>query len=110
MSNAEIRPRFTVGFITGCEDGLLPLRFGADEDAVNLAEERRLFFVGMTRARARLFLSHAKKRLWRGQLRQQTVSPFVAAIEQELLERSQARLFKPAERPEGEQMDLFAGA
>ena len=61
---------FAVVFIAGCEDGFLPLRFGSDEDAVNLAEERRLFFVGMTRARARLFLARAKKRLWRGQLRQ----------------------------------------
>jgi DNA helicase-2/ATP-dependent DNA helicase PcrA len=96
---------FPVVFITGCEDGLLPLRFGSDDDA-NVAEERRLLFVGMTRARERLFLSHAKKRLWSGRLRQQDVSPFVAAIERELLELSKAEL-KPRMKPASEQMDLF---
>jgi len=99
---------FAVVFIVGCEDGLLPLRWGAAEDDANLPEERRLLFVGMTRARERLFLSHAKKRLWRGQLRPQALSPFIAAIQQELLELSQAPIFKPAEKPSGEQLDLFA--
>jgi DNA helicase-2/ATP-dependent DNA helicase PcrA len=97
---------FPVVFITGCEDGLLPLRFGPRDD-VDLNEERRLFFVGMTRARERLVLSHAKKRLWRGQLRQQAVSPFVAAIERELLERSKAPAFKPSAKALDSQMDLF---
>jgi DNA helicase-2/ATP-dependent DNA helicase PcrA len=96
---------FAAVFITGCEDGLLPLRFAAD-DGVNLDEERRLFFVGMTRARERLFITHASKRLWRGQLRQQAVSPFVAAIEKELLERSVAEL-RRREKPAGEQLNLF---
>jgi DNA helicase-2/ATP-dependent DNA helicase PcrA len=98
---------FPVVFLTGCEDGLLPLRFGGAADDATLAEERRLFFVGMTRARERLFLSHAKQRLWRGQLRQQTVSPFITAIEQELLERSRLPALKPRERPAGKQLDLF---
>jgi len=96
---------FAAVFIVGCEDGLLPLRFGLDDDT-NVAEERRLLFVGMTRARERLFLSHAKKRLWRGQLRQQNVSPFVAAIERELLELSRAE-FKPRLKSDAEQLDLF---
>ena len=95
---------FAVVFIVGCEDGLLPLRFSSDD--ANVAEERRLLFVGMTRARERLFLSHAKKRLWRGQFRQQNVSPFVAAIERELLESSKAD-FKRRLKPDAEQLDLF---
>lgn len=98
---------FPVVFITGCEDGLLPLRFGASDD-VNLDEERRLFFVGMTRTRERLFLTHAKQRLWHGEFRPQIVSPFVAAIEQELLERTKS-LLKPREKPTGEQLHLFGG-
>jgi superfamily I DNA/RNA helicase len=49
---------FDVVFVAGCEDGLLPLRLpGAD-----LAEERRLLFVGMTRARSRLLLTYAARR------------------------------------------------
>jgi len=98
---------FPVVFLTGCEDGLLPLRFGGKEDAATLSEERRLFFVGMTRARERLLLTHAKKRLWRGQLRQQPLSPFVTAIEQELLERSQLPALKQLEKPTAAQLDLF---
>jgi DNA helicase-2/ATP-dependent DNA helicase PcrA len=97
---------FGVVFITGCEAGLLPLRFGPASTA-NTDEERRLFFVGMTRARERLFLTHAAKRLWRGQHRQQELSPFVSAIERELLERAQLPPLKPRERPSGVQMDLL---
>ncbi len=49
---------FPVVFIVGCEDGLLPMRLpDTDED-----EERRLFFVGMTRARSSLYLSGSRRR------------------------------------------------
>jgi superfamily I DNA/RNA helicase len=50
---------FDVVFLAGCEAGLLPLRFGA---ATDTDEERRLLFVGMTRARDRLLLSYAATR------------------------------------------------
>ncbi|MCW5556270.1 MAG: UvrD-helicase domain-containing protein [Verrucomicrobiae bacterium] len=96
---------FPIVFLAGCEDGLLPLRFGADDDA-DLAEERRLFFVGMTRARERLFLTHARRRFWRGQMREQRISPLITSIQRELLERSQAPAFKP--KPKDAQLDLFA--
>ncbi|MCG8592577.1 MAG: UvrD-helicase domain-containing protein, partial [Proteobacteria bacterium] len=49
---------FPVVFLTGFEDGLLPLRWPSSAPA-ETAEERRLFFVGMTRAKSHLFLSHA---------------------------------------------------
>ncbi|HEU5417879.1 MAG TPA: UvrD-helicase domain-containing protein [Streptosporangiaceae bacterium] len=49
---------FDVVFVAGCEDGLLPLRL-PDTD---LAEDRRLLFVGMTRARSRLVLTYAAAR------------------------------------------------
>jgi DNA helicase-2/ATP-dependent DNA helicase PcrA len=79
---------FPVVFLVGCEDGLLPMVFpGGDAD---LAEERRLFFVGITRARSRLFLFHSRKRTLRG-LRENTAearpSPFLADLEERLLER-----------------------
>src|SRR5262249_1283284 len=56
---------FPVVFIVGCEDGLLPLRpwHGAE---VDYAEERRLLFVGMTRATTRLVLLTAAERSIRG--------------------------------------------
>ncbi|MBW4719101.1 UvrD-helicase domain-containing protein [Saccharothrix obliqua] len=53
---------FPVVFIVGCADGLLPLRWPGETDDEGVAEERRLLFVGMTRAQRRLFLSHAGER------------------------------------------------
>ncbi|RKT70827.1 uncharacterized protein (TIGR00375 family) [Saccharothrix variisporea] len=51
---------FPVVFIVGCEDGLLPLRWPGQDDDTD--EERRLLFVGMTRAQRHLFLSHTSAR------------------------------------------------
>ena len=77
---------FRVVFVTGCEDGVLPFKWQDKITDEELAEERRLFYVGMTRARERLFLLHARKRPWHGQLRQQRRSPFLEDIEERLLE------------------------
>jgi superfamily I DNA/RNA helicase len=76
---------FPVVFLVGCEDGLLPLVFPGGE--TDLAEERRLFFVGITRARSRLFLFHSRKRTLRGQTAESRPSPFLADLEERLLER-----------------------
>ena len=77
---------FRVVFVTGCEDGVLPLKWQDEIADEELAEERRLFYVGMTRAKERLFLLHARKRHWRGRLREQQPSPFLDDIEARLLE------------------------
>ena len=72
--------RVPVVFLVGCEDGSLPaLRPPLSQEET--AEERRLFFVGMTRARSHLFLSHARKRAWRGSVREAEPSPFLADLE-----------------------------
>ncbi|MCG8505761.1 MAG: ATP-dependent helicase, partial [Sphingomonadales bacterium] len=96
---------FPVVFIVGAEEGILPLTWGTPDEAA-LAEERRLFYVGMTRAEDRLFLSWAEKRLWRGKVREQSPSPYLAAIEAALTEktRMKARTLKPADR----QLSLFS--
>ena len=52
---------FPCVFITGMEDGLLP-HHRRGEEIQDIEEERRLFYVGMTRARERLFLSRAERR------------------------------------------------
>ena len=80
---------FAFVFIVGLEDGVLPLHWGKAEDVApeELAEERRLFYVGMTRAKDRLVLSRALKRLWRGRVHAQAPSPFLAAIESELVKQ-----------------------
>lgn len=122
---------FPVVFIVGCEDGLLPLRFGmadrarktepakaqqaqhapraeqttnapqapwaqraADTEQATqsqLAEERRLLFVGMTRAERRLILTWARRRFWQGRIRPRQPSPFLADIREHLLARHEHR-------------------
>jgi DNA helicase II / ATP-dependent DNA helicase PcrA len=90
---------FACVFITGLEDGVLPLHWGKLEDiaAEDLAEERRLFYVGMTRAKDRLVLTRALKRPWRGRVREQAPSRFLADIESELLKHQQAALRRKSE-------------
>ena len=75
---------FPVVFLVGCEEGLLPLTFPGSEPDV--AEERRLFFVGITRARARLFLFHSRRRTLRGQTLEARPSPFLDDLEEALLD------------------------
>jgi ATP-dependent DNA helicase UvrD/PcrA len=77
---------FAVVFLAGCERGLLPLWIpGTERD---MAEERRLLFVGMTRARGRLLLSSAATRNRFGADRPGGPSPFLAAIDPALLART----------------------
>ncbi len=79
---------FPVVFLVGCEDGLLPLRWpGGTPSDDEVAEERRLFFVGLTRAQDRLYLSHAARRFRHGSEREQAPSPFLDAIDAGLFER-----------------------
>ncbi|HEX5540881.1 MAG TPA: UvrD-helicase domain-containing protein [Micromonospora sp.] len=79
---------FPVVFLVGCEDGLLPLRFpGTTPTKEEIAEERRLFFVGVTRAQDRLYLSHVRRRLRHGGERDCDPSPFLNSIDAGLFER-----------------------
>ena len=86
---------FSVVFVAGCERGLLPLWLpgGGGPD---LAEERRLLFVGMTRARTHLFLTCAKRRRRYGAAADTGPSPFLAPIDAALLDRSVPRPCRPA--------------
>lgn len=95
---------FEVVFIVGLEDGVLPLYWHAP-DAQTVAEERRLFYVGMTRARNRLVLSRALKRIWRGRIRTLEPSPFLSDIESELLRQQTIRRTPP--KPPSPQMSLL---
>jgi len=97
---------FPVVFVVGCEDGLLPLRWGGAR-AEDEGEERRLFFVGMTRARSHLFLSHAARRTRHGVVRETAPSPYLAAIDELLLERAGAGAGRRPAVPQGDQLGLF---
>ncbi len=94
---------FPVVFVVGLEDGLMPLRFGPERDAAAEAEERRLLYVAMTRAGDRLLLSRARRRNWRGKLRELPPSPFLRDIPSGLLAEQAAA---PA-RPKSQQFKLF---
>jgi DNA helicase-2/ATP-dependent DNA helicase PcrA len=63
-------------FIIGLEDGLLPHERGADDED-ELEEERRLFFVGITRAKSGLFINYARYRTFRGQMLRTIPSQFL---------------------------------
>jgi superfamily I DNA/RNA helicase len=79
---------FPVVFLVGAEDGLLPLRWpGSEPDDDAIAEERRLFFVGLTRAQDRLYVSHAARRSRHGAERDCRPSPFLDVIDPGLFER-----------------------
>ena len=98
---------FPVVFLVGCEDGLLPLRFGPQPTPAETAEERRLFFVGMTRARSHLFLTHARRRSWRGSVREAEPSPFLADLQAALLDHAHAARRRRAEPPAADQLSLL---
>jgi DNA helicase-2/ATP-dependent DNA helicase PcrA len=81
---------FDTVFLTGLEDGLLPLRREGRHDPEELEEERRLAYVGMTRARRRLVLVTARVRRLHGQLMPGRPSPFLLEIPRELVENRAA--------------------
>ncbi len=87
---------FPVVFLVGCEDGLLPFAFSSGAwGAADVAEERRLFFVGITRACSRLFLFHSRKRSSRGETAETRPSPFLADLAEALLDRPDEPVLTP---------------
>jgi DNA helicase II / ATP-dependent DNA helicase PcrA len=72
-------------FIAGMEEGLFPLGRAYDDPAT-LEEERRLFYVGITRAQDKLSLSWARQRRRAGDFNYNTLSSFVDAVPDELLD------------------------
>ncbi|MBQ1069818.1 UvrD-helicase domain-containing protein, partial [Micromonospora sp. D75] len=96
---------FPVVFLVGAEDGLLPLRWpGSEPDDDAVAEERRLFFVGLTRAQDRLYVSHAGRRARHGAERDTRPSPFLDVIDPALFERLDAT---EPRRPKDHQLRLI---
>lgn len=78
---------FPVVFIVGMEEGLFPSsRSFEDNDPEAVEEERRLAYVGITRARERLFLTHARTRKVWGQEQNHPPSRFIAELPKEFLQ------------------------
>lgn len=85
---------FPVVFLIGCEEGLLPHSRTLDTRVTDAApqdieEERRLFYVGVTRAREELFLTRAKARVNRGKAAPRTPSRFLLEIPPNLVEEQE---------------------
>ncbi|MBJ7492988.1 MAG: UvrD-helicase domain-containing protein, partial [Synechococcales cyanobacterium SupBloom_Metag_052] len=77
---------FPVVYLVGLEQGLFP-SYRSLEDPAALEEERRLCYVGITRAKERLFLSHAsERRLWGGMREPAVPSVFLAELPEELVQ------------------------
>src|SRR4030095_129273 len=76
---------FPIVFITGLEDGLFPLAKAFDDPPL-LEEERRLFYVGITRAERKLYISYAEQRRRNGEFLPCRPSSFLAALPKEQLE------------------------
>ncbi len=75
---------YPVVFIAGLEEGIFPLAAAMDE-ANGIEEERRLMYVGLTRAREKLYLCHAASRYRFGQLSYMVRSRFLDEIDPEFL-------------------------
>jgi len=92
---------FPIVFLTGLEDGLFPLQ-NSISDPPKLEEERRLFYVGATRAKDQLFLTYARnRRRWGQDLAWQRPSRFLKEIPDAYLDREEDFvLASPAEGSE----------
>ncbi|HEX8692139.1 MAG TPA: UvrD-helicase domain-containing protein [Longimicrobium sp.] len=76
---------FPVVYITGLEEGLFPLIRAMDERE-QLEEERRLFYVGVTRAERKLYLAYARRRRRGGQWMDSVPSSFLESVPKDLLD------------------------
>lgn len=97
---------FPVVFILGCENTLLPLKL--EGYTADHSEERRLFYVGMTRAKSRLYLTFSKQRRIFGKLHKNNPFPFLADIAEALKHYEKPVRSKDSKKGEDlKQMNLF---
>ena len=100
---------FPVVFIAGCEDDLIPykrLDQGSLKNDCDIDEERRLFYVAMTRAKEHLYFCHAESRNIYGKTTKRRLSPFVSDIEKQLLNH-EIICKKRKKKPSQTQLGLF---
>ncbi len=93
---------FKCVFIVGLEDGIIPLYRAVTPEEIE--EERRLLYVGMTRAKDRLYLTHALKRFLFGKHEKFKISPFLEKIQEDLLIFSK---FEQEQTEQSYQLSLF---
>jgi DNA helicase-2/ATP-dependent DNA helicase PcrA len=98
---------FPIVFIAGASEGLTPYQFSEEE--INEEEERRLFYVAMTRAEEELHIIHANERNFFGDKHEMKPSRFLKDIPDELIERKEQERFIREKKPEvpEEQVSLW---
>lgn len=97
---------FDYVFIPGCENGILPHARSLEEGGGDIEEERRLFYVAVTRAKKQLFLSRALHRKKNGSLQETLPSPFLSELPQNLMVMADAQ--KPAVSEEDLKKEFFS--
>ena len=88
---------FPVVFLSGCEEEIFPLsnRFSSD---ATVEEERRLFYVGLTRAQRKVFISHARSRYRFGEVAYQSRSRFIDELDPKTLNEINGGIGRKANR------------
>ena len=81
---------FDVVFLPGVEDGIIPHARSIEEDPRSMEEERRLFYVAITRARRRLYISSCRTRKLRLETHACVPSPFLDEIPREVMEEAES--------------------
>lgn len=99
---------FPIVFILGCEEGIIPYTYHAGD----IEEERRLFYVGITRAKERLYLLSSKERFLFGENRRALSTSFLKDIPNELVNTEldaefASRMNREKSRTDERQLSLF---
>jgi len=94
---------FPLVFLSGLEEGLFPHQRSLDEGSDRLEEERRLCYVGMTRAMKQLWLTHAEMRRLYGSEKYTSPSRFLGEIPSELLHEVRTKPKNSYRMPQREQ-------
>ncbi len=96
---------FRIVFIAGFEEGLIPFISGGDD--LDAEEERRLFYVGMTRAEDELFLLHARRRFLYGRRTAPSRSPFFGEMPGDYIRITSVPDRMKKQKEEQDQLGLF---
>ena len=103
---------FPVVFMVGMEEEIFPHNMSIMED--NIEEERRLCYVGITRAKEKLYLTNAKRRMLYGKDQMNVPSRFIAEIKDDLLEKNEInkeeKIIKKGEMYTKDNSDIVKGS
>ncbi|MBN2736840.1 MAG: UvrD-helicase domain-containing protein [Spirochaetales bacterium] len=100
---------YDVVFLAGTEEGIIPHQRSVEENESNIEEERRLFYVAITRARKILYLTACRERRRKGTPVEVNPSPFLMEIPEELLEFNEEEEFVQNETAENYFEKIKAG-